>query len=70
MFRHIVCHPQGELMVLAKITCKTSTLHSVKGVYLLVQQAHTEHTAHAATSFTLCNVHVLQVILARTMSAP
>jgi hypothetical protein len=23
MFRHIVCHPQGALMVLAKITYKT-----------------------------------------------
>jgi hypothetical protein len=32
MFRHIVCHPQRALSVLAKITCKTRTLHSVKGV--------------------------------------
>jgi hypothetical protein len=32
MFWHIICHPHGALMVLAKITCKTWTLHSVKGV--------------------------------------
>jgi hypothetical protein len=32
MFRHILCHPEGALMVLAKITCKTWTLHSMKGV--------------------------------------
>jgi hypothetical protein len=32
MFRHIVCHPQGALVVLAKITFKTRILYSVKGV--------------------------------------
>jgi hypothetical protein len=26
MFRHIVCHPQGALMVLAKITCKSMNI--------------------------------------------
>jgi hypothetical protein len=26
MFRHIVCHPQGALMVLAKITCKNMNI--------------------------------------------
>jgi hypothetical protein len=59
MFRHIVCHPQEALMILAKITCKTLALHSVKGVaayhgfwcavcsVCVCMQAHTEHTAHA-----------------------
>jgi hypothetical protein len=32
MFWYIVCQPRGALFVLAKITCKTWTLHSVKGV--------------------------------------